>query len=278
MARMVAPSLLKRRIEAGEAQIVADGQAERAGGRIDHHGAARRAHRPPIRASSRRSADRRRTDGSCRSWRGSRPASSMTKPRLTNLSPSGASRASEPRWTQIPASRRRRAHRRQHRIVRLQMEMPHRPAPVAVEQAAHLRREQHRRAARGRLVDAADQLGAILLRVDAGLRLEERDLHAASIGSSRPSLSSAWRSSEPPTCTSSMKICGTRGAALGALDHLGALRPAQRDVIFLKIDALVAEQPLGARAIGAEDLGVDFDARHQILLASKWGRGPRSCQ
>jgi hypothetical protein len=60
---------------------------------------------------------------------------------------------------------------------------------------------------------------------------------------------------------SSMKICGTV-VRPGALDHLRALRPAERDVIFLEIDALVAEQPLGARAIRAEDLGVDFDARH----------------
>ena len=92
-----------------EAQVVADRQAQRADRRV--------AARPPPRspacidrrlpASSRRSAGRRRTDGSCRSARGSRPRSSMTKPRLTSLPPSPVS-ASDPRWTQMPASRRPR--------------------------------------------------------------------------------------------------------------------------------------------------------------------------
>src|SRR3546814_15985617 len=57
-----------------------------------------------------------------------------------------------------------------------------------------------------------------------------------------------------------------------ALDHLGALRPAHRDVGFLLGDALVVEQPLGARAIAEECLGVDFDLCHAFRGVARSGR------
>ena len=56
--------------------------------------------------------------------------------------------------------RRGLAHRGQHRIVGFAAQMRPGPLPVAVEQPAHLRREQHRRAARRRLVHPPDQLRA----------------------------------------------------------------------------------------------------------------------
>ena len=82
----------------------------------------------------------RRRRSRSRDWRACRPR---------------ACSASEPRWTQMPGSRRRLAHRGEHRIVGLRVEMRGRARPVAVEQAAHLGREQHRRAARRRLARRA---------------------------------------------------------------------------------------------------------------------------
>src|SRR5204862_54274 len=56
---------------------------------------------------------------------------------------------------------------------------------------------------------------------------------------------------------------GNRGAAMGAVDHLGAVRAAHRDVDLLIFGMLAVEQRLGAIAIGAEGLGVDFDLGHR---------------
>src|SRR3546814_15598005 len=47
--------------------------------------------------------------------------------------------------------------------------------------------------------------------------------------------------------------------------------PAHRDVGFLIGDALVVEQPLGARAIAAECLGVDFDLCHAFRGVARSG-------
>ena len=44
--------------------------------------------------------------------------------------------------------------------------------------------------------------------------------------------------------------------------HFLPLLAADADVLFLEIDALVAEQLLRPGAIGAKHLGVDFDVRH----------------
>src|SRR5690606_11107770 len=53
-------------------------------------------------------------------------------------------------------------------------------------------------------------VGARGLKLDAGRGEAWRGRHAVSRrASSRPSRSSAWSSSEPPTWSSSMKICGT---------------------------------------------------------------------
>src|SRR5947209_8547463 len=102
-------------------------------------------------------------------------------------------------------------HGGEHLILGLGTELGGAPLPVAVEETAHLRREQHRRPAGGRRLDGGDEIPRILRRVDAGPRLVERDpAHPpASIGSSRPARSSSTRSSEPPTWRPSMKICGT---------------------------------------------------------------------
>src|SRR2546427_47329 len=58
------------------------------------------------------------------------------------------------------------------------------------------------------------------------------------------------------------------GAAIGALEHLGALRATHRNVIFLGRDALRGEQFHRARAIRAEGFGVDFDLWH---CQEMWG-------
>src|SRR5690606_38974432 len=98
------------------------------------------------------------------------------------------------------------AHRGEDRIVAFEMEVAHRALAVAVEQAAHLWREQHRRAARRRAFDRRDEIATIHGRIDAGLRLIEGDLHACSSGSGSPLASSAYRSSLPPTWRPSINI------------------------------------------------------------------------
>ena len=55
-----------------------------------------------------------------------------------------------------------------------------------------------------------------------------------------------------------------RGATASPLDHLFALSPAIRDVMLDWRDTLVPEQPHGARAIGAEGFGIDFDVGHGL--------------
>ncbi len=53
---------------------------------------------------------------------------------------------------------------------------------------------------------------------------------AARSGPSPPRASSAARSSEPPIVLAGDEDLGNRGAAMGAVDHLGAVRAAHRDV------------------------------------------------
>ena len=96
------------------------------------------------------------------------------------------------------------------RIVSLRLQVGGSPLAVTVEQPAHLGREEHRRSAGTCLPDRFHQRLPVPLRIDPGLRLEQRDpAHAARRVSSRPSRSSANRSSQPPTWRPSMKICGT---------------------------------------------------------------------
>src|SRR3954464_11819936 len=50
--------------------------------------------------------------------------------------------------------------------------------------------------------------------------------------------------------------------AARALEHLVALAGERVDLILFIVRALLAEQRLGAGAIGAAELGIDFHARH----------------
>src|SRR6185369_2667754 len=80
---------------------------------------------------------------------------------------------------------------------------------VSVEKTRHFRREQHRCSAPRRLFDLVHQRCGIGPRVDAGVRLEERDAGHPNSSSRPPARSSANRSSHPPIWRSPMKICGT---------------------------------------------------------------------
>ena len=183
----------------------------------------------------------------------------MTKPRLATL-PSSASTASEPRWTQMPCFLRRLAARGEHRVFLLAAQIWPPPARIAIEQARHFRREQHRRAARGRLADRVHQRRGVGLGVDAGVRLEQRDpVMRASNSSSLPSRSSATSSLQPPTCRPSMKICGTvvRPSARWIISCFAS--PPKSTEISRYSTPLAVEQMLGPPAISAKGLGVDFD-------------------
>ena len=68
---------------------------------------------------------------------------SMTKPRLATL-PSSASTASEPRWTQMLLPWPPPRHGGEHHVVILAAQILRRALGVAVEQARHFGREQHR--------------------------------------------------------------------------------------------------------------------------------------
>ena len=70
----------------------------------------------------------------------------------------------------------------------------------------------------------------------------------------------------------SMKICGTVVRPLARWIISARFGPPMVMSYSSILDALGVEQPLGARAISAEHLGVDFDARHPCLLAARWGR------
>src|SRR4051812_11457667 len=62
---------------------------------------------------------------------------------------------------------------------------------------------------------------------------------------------------------------GNGGAAVGALEHLLALAADRIHFIFLIIHPFLLEQPLGAGAIGAAELGVDLDSGH-VWAPGKW--------
>src|SRR5690606_20612035 len=57
-------------------------------------------------------------------------------------------------------------------------------------------------------------------------------------------------------------------APVRACDHRVEARAIHRYVDFAEIGALAVEQHLGARAIGAEGLGIDFDLGHAAILSS----------
>ena len=154
----------------------------------------------------------------------------MTKPRLATL-PSSTSTASEPRCSQMPCALGRLATGGEHAILVLAPEVLAARARVAVEQAGHLRREQHLRAARRRLGDRLDQRARIGRRVDPGLRLEERDPgHQAAISaSSLPSRSSAIEVVAPADVPLADENLRHGRASVGALDHLLLFRAAEID-------------------------------------------------
>ncbi len=70
-------------------------------------------------------------------------------------------------------------------------------------------------------------------------------LSPASSGSSLPARSSACSSSQPPTCRSPMKICGTVMRAVRALDHFVAALPVAATVDLGEGHALAFQQRLG---------------------------------
>ena len=219
-----------------EAQIVADRQAELADRRAVHHDrAARRRDRSRIRASFRRSAGRRRTNGSCRSARGSCPARSMTKPRLATL-PSSTRTASDPRCSQMPCSRAAARQAASTGSSSSTCRFAARALGIAVEQARHFGREQHRRAARRRLAIAPTSASA----------LAARDRFRCSTGRARSGSSAAINSSSLPSPSSAIEIVASAdmpvvdedlrdgGPAVRALDHPLPLlrrrnRPTSRD-------------------------------------------------
>ena len=153
---------------------------------LDHHRGRCPAHSSPTPASFPRSAGRRRTGAACRRSPALLPPDRSRTLRLASR-PSSRRMARLPRCTHSPS--RAAASRTAARTGSLLFgpEVGGRPRPVAVEQAAHLGREQHRRAAGPRLRDRLDQRLAVAGRIDPGLRLEQRDpAHAASRESSCP--------------------------------------------------------------------------------------------
>ena len=87
-------------------------------------------------------------------------------------------------------------------------------------------------------------------------------LTCASIGSSLPARSSACRSSQPPTCAPSMKICGKVLRPLRALDHLLADFRSIGRVVLAIGDALCFEKFLGRGAVAAKLPRIDIDRSH----------------
>ena len=157
---------------------------------------------------------------------------SITKPRLASL-PSSPSTASEPRWSQMPARFAAVAAGGEHRIVLLAPNACRRALAIAVEQARHFRREQHRRPARRRFADRRDQRARHwrpgrsrccdwkrAIRVMVMPRATRRAC---------PSRSSAIRSSQPPTCLPVDEDLRDRRPPTRALDHLLPVRSAEID-------------------------------------------------
>ena len=140
------------REQAGKPKIVADRQAEPARPACPRPCTAPcRRGRRRSRASSRRSADRRRTNGSCRSAREPAPRVDH-EPAIGELAVLGAHRQRAEMHPQCRALRRLAAGG-EDLILFLLRRLLARPLGITVEQARHFRREQHRRAARRRLID-----------------------------------------------------------------------------------------------------------------------------
>ena len=153
------------------------------------------------------------------------------------------------------------ASRRRVPVVLLPLQILARARRIAVEQARHFRREQHFRAARRRLRSiASTRAPRICLRIDAGGRLEEGDP-----GHRRDQLVELAGAIERDKIVATADMMAADEdlrdgrAAVGALDHHLARLAAEIDRNLAIIDALGLEQLLGAPAIGAEGLGVDFD-------------------
>ena len=155
IASIVAPASLSAAIEVGEAQIVADRKAERPDRRVDHH-------RPLAAAIGGRFAPAlagRQVDVEQMDLVVAGADLALVVDHEAAIDELAAvlrrASASEPRWTQMPASAAAsRTAASTGSSASLRRCAAARVA-VAVEQAAHLRREQHRRAAGRRLVDRA---------------------------------------------------------------------------------------------------------------------------
>src|SRR5579871_5647818 len=107
----------------------------------------------------------------------------------------------------------------QGKIIRLVRQMFEQRLAVELHHVAHLGRENIIRALGGSLTDQPDSLLKARLRQQPGAHLHHRRskgplgahdvaFSPASSASSLPARSSAYNSSQPPTCISPMKICG----------------------------------------------------------------------
>jgi hypothetical protein len=132
---------------------------------------------------------------------------------------------------------------------------------IAIEQARHFGREQHVGAPGRSLCDRVFERCGIGPGIDARSHLQDSDAcHSAR--QQRVELAFALERGEFVR-TADMRIAdedlrhGPRGRR--AFQHLFALRPAHRDVVFGIVHALLVEQALGSDAESATEFGVNVD-------------------
>ena len=223
-----------------------------------------------IRASSRRSADRRRRGGSCRSGASTCPPRPNTSARLA-MRPSAAFSASEPMWRTMPssaASAEKRATdgspasgwRLAASAARLRWTMLV-ISGVCTYWAPRAGGLAHQ------ALDRLDVLRDVGRRaeLDAGGGESHRRPHAAS---SRVEFAARTQCVEivaPADMVRPDENLREREAA-GAVDHFLPLIGGAGRVDLLERDAQIRQQPLGGGAISTELAGIDRHARHPRLV------------
>src|SRR3990170_156801 len=149
------------------------------------------------------------------------------------------------------------AHHAQDGVLILVLHMTGGAVAVAIEQAGHFRREQHRRPARRRFLDRRGQRFGVGGRINPASCLENRDprhCQAASKSSSLPVRSSRNRSSHPPICRPSMKICGT------------VIRPPARSTISCLFSPLSTRCSTGSTPLASSNCRARKQYPHVIVI------------
>ena len=253
--------------ELREAHVVADRKAQPAKGQVGDARLVRPAGRSRFRASSRHCRDRRRTCGSCRSGVTSRhPARTASRDWRPCRRRAGSRSSRHGRGCRVRAASADARAATTDRFLsgrRIATSPCGRAAARRSFRASgHRQRRQH--APRAPAFPCWRRCGSGSMPEHIWMAATLTMVMPPAAGSSLPARSSAWMSSQPPTCLPSMKICG-KVVRPCALSIISARSSGLAGGVMLDIvDALLLQQCLGRRAVAAILPRIDHDRCHVL--------------